>query len=221
MGSTTTGQSKDDRDYAWHRHPALIAGISAVTALLGSILTIVAGRSGALPESISPVPPTATVTSTVFSTTTVTTTVTPTADSTTAPSSPPAPDGEGTLVWKESIKVPADYGVEIDEPRPVVNSDTLSVDLRSFTSSDGVPYAWLAYSAAAGSLDPGTPAGYENCVAALGTDAEPESFAVAKGARFCIKSGNSRNPHVGLFHVLAWNRTTGSAQVEVTVWSTS
>jgi len=103
MSNTTTGQSKDDRNYAWHRHPALLAGIPAVAAGAASVLTIVLGQAGALPQSINP----------------------------------------------------------------------------------------------------------------------PESFAAGKGTAFCVRSGGSVNPHVGLFRVQSWNATTGRVELEVTVWTTS
>jgi hypothetical protein len=70
-------------DYAraWHRHPALIAAIPVTGALIGSVLTIIAGQNGKLPESINPAPPPTTViaheTTTVTATETTTQTVTP------------------------------------------------------------------------------------------------------------------------------------------------
>jgi hypothetical protein len=71
------------KDSAWHRHPALIAAIPVTGALIGSVLTIVAGQNGKLPESINPAPPPTTVmatrTETVSSTVTATQTVTETA----------------------------------------------------------------------------------------------------------------------------------------------
>ncbi|WP_328326412.1 hypothetical protein OHA70_38040 [Kribbella sp. NBC_00382] len=78
------GPAKDPaKDYAWHRHPALIATIPVIGALIGSVLTIVAGQNGKLPESINPAPPPTTVvahettTATVTATETTTQTVTP------------------------------------------------------------------------------------------------------------------------------------------------
>jgi len=49
----------------------------------------------------------------------------------------------------------------------------------------------------------------------------PESFAAGKGTAFCVRSGGSVNPHVGLFRVQSWNATTGRVELEVTVWTTS
>ncbi|MET9268574.1 hypothetical protein [Kribbella sp. NPDC003557] len=223
MSNTTTGQPKDDRDYAWHRHPALLAGIPAVAAVVASVLTIVLGQAGALPQSINPAPPTTTVTSTVTSTatSTVTTTMTATAGSTDRPSGSPAAGGAGTLVWKENVKVPDDYGVNIDQPGPVVNQDLLTIEVREFRPIGGVPYAQLGLSAEAGVLAPGTPATYEDCLSALGTDAQPESFPAGKGTAFCVRSGEPVNPHIGLFRVQSWNTTTGRVELEVTVWTTS
>ncbi|HEY9337717.1 MAG TPA: hypothetical protein VIQ79_24965, partial [Kribbella sp.] len=79
----------------------------------------------------------------------------------------------------------------------------------------------LGLSAKAGGLDPGAPATYDDCLSALGTDAQPESFAAGKGTAFCVRSGGSVNPHVGLFRVQSWNATTGRVELEVTVWTTS
>lgn len=54
-GGTTVDQTKTHEparkptkkaEFAWHRHPALIAGIPAVGAIIGSVLTIVLGQAG-------------------------------------------------------------------------------------------------------------------------------------------------------------------------------
>lgn len=112
-GGTTVDQTKTHEparkptkkaEFAWHRHPALIAGIPAVGAIIGSVLTIVLGQAGALPASINPAPPpttvlavqTQTATSTVTQTITETPSETPTGYPTTPPTSPtlePPPPG--------------------------------------------------------------------------------------------------------------------------------
>ena len=83
-------------EFAWHRHPALIAGIPAVGAIVGSVLTIVLGQAGALPDGINPAPPpttvlavqTQTATSTVTETVTQTPSETPTGGPVTTSTSP-------------------------------------------------------------------------------------------------------------------------------------
>ncbi|WP_130383780.1 hypothetical protein [Kribbella sp. VKM Ac-2569] len=77
---TPAGDPDQKKQYAWHRHPALIAAIPAVFALIGSILTIVLGQSGVLPAAINPAPPRTTIlsTTTATATTTATSTVTET-----------------------------------------------------------------------------------------------------------------------------------------------
>jgi hypothetical protein len=87
-------------EFAWHRHPALIAAIPAVGAIIGSVITIVLGQAGALPASINPAPPPTTVqavqTQTATSTVTETITESPTGIPTTPPTSPtlePPPPG--------------------------------------------------------------------------------------------------------------------------------
>lgn len=106
MDQTKTREpaKKPAKDYAWHRHPALIATIPVVGALIGSVLTIVAGQSGKLPDSINPAPPATTVvaiqTETVTSTVTATTTVSPPEETTTPGTSTSptiAPPPPGTL----------------------------------------------------------------------------------------------------------------------------
>ena len=80
MSDTKTDEKRD----AWHRHPALIAGIPAVTAVIGSVLTIVLGQAGALPSTINPAPAQATVSTTQTVTATATTTATATVTETPA-----------------------------------------------------------------------------------------------------------------------------------------
>jgi hypothetical protein len=72
--SDAPDQQKDD---AWHRHPALIAAIPAVGAVVGAALTIFLGQAGALPAAIYPAP----APTTVFATQTATSTVIKTARS--------------------------------------------------------------------------------------------------------------------------------------------
>ena len=62
----------------WHEHPALIAAIPAVFALIGAILTVVLGQADALPAAINPAPAPVTVLATTTATTTATSTVTET-----------------------------------------------------------------------------------------------------------------------------------------------
>ena len=80
------------KDDAWHKHPALIAAIPAIGAVIGGGLTIVLGQAGALPASINPAPAPTTIlaTHTVTETSTVTQTVTET------PSPPTEPPGVST-----------------------------------------------------------------------------------------------------------------------------
>ncbi|RZT28039.1 hypothetical protein EV649_1815 [Kribbella sp. VKM Ac-2569] len=217
MSSTTTGQQKNDRDYAWHRHPALLAGIPAVAAIGGAVLTVVLGQAGALPQAINPAPPTTTVTSTVLGTTTVTASAT----STDSPSSDPVAGGAGTLVWKEKVNIPVGDGIDIDQPGPVVNLDWGAIEVYGFDLTGGVPYARTWGRAAAGGLDPATPATYDGCTTALATNAEHERFRAAKGTAFCVRSGLSENPHLALFQVQGVNTSTNKAELEVTVWSIS
>jgi hypothetical protein len=68
--SDAPDQQKDD---AWHKHPALIAAIPAIGAVMGGVLTIVLGQAGALPASINPAPAPTTIlaTQTVTATSTV------------------------------------------------------------------------------------------------------------------------------------------------------
>jgi hypothetical protein len=86
------GKPDKKAEFAWHRHPALIAGIPAAGAIIGSVITIVLGQAGALPASINPAPPPTTVlatqTETATSTVTETITETPTDTSSTTPTSP-------------------------------------------------------------------------------------------------------------------------------------
>jgi hypothetical protein len=94
VSQTKTGTPADKpderKDNAWHRHPALIAAIPAVGAVIGAALTIVLGQAGALPAGINPAPAPTTVfaTHSVTGTSTVTETVTesPTTGPTVQPS---------------------------------------------------------------------------------------------------------------------------------------
>ncbi|WP_328992341.1 NPCBM/NEW2 domain-containing protein [Kribbella sp. NBC_01245] len=72
----------------WHRHPVFVGGVVALlTALIGIVSTLIAGKTGNLPEALSPTPsfttvtipgPTTTVAGpTVTTTTTATVTITP------------------------------------------------------------------------------------------------------------------------------------------------
>ncbi|MFI7063457.1 hypothetical protein ACIBL3_20910 [Kribbella sp. NPDC050124] len=87
---TPAGKPDEQKGDAWHRHPALIAAIPAVGAVIGAALTIFLGQSGALPAAINPAPAPTTVlaTQTVTASSTITETVlqTPTVDPTTEPS---------------------------------------------------------------------------------------------------------------------------------------
>jgi hypothetical protein len=91
---TPAGKPDERKDGAWHRHPALIAAIPAVGAVIGSALTIFLGQAGALPAGINPAPAPTTVfaTESVTATTTVSETVTesPTTDPTTDPATSPS-----------------------------------------------------------------------------------------------------------------------------------
>jgi hypothetical protein len=64
-GTVRTTKRRLDKDLAWHRHPALPAAVPAVAAVIGSILTLILGRAGALPSSLNPAPPPVTTTTTV------------------------------------------------------------------------------------------------------------------------------------------------------------
>lgn len=217
MSTSTTGQQKDEREYAWHRHPALLAGIPAVAAIGGAVLTVVLGQAGALPQAINPAPPTTTVTSTVLGTTTVTASAT----NTDPPSSSPVPSGAGQQVWKENVNIPIGDGIDIDQTGPVVNLDYSAIDLLGFQLNGGVPYVRTWNDGAAGSLEPGMSATYAGCQAALGKNAEKESFPAAKGSAFCVRSNLPANPHLALFQVRGLNTRTNKAEVDVTVWSIS
>jgi hypothetical protein len=85
--SDAPDQQKDD---AWHRHPALIAAIPAVGAVVGAALTIFLGQAGALPAAINPAPAPTTVFATETATATSTVTETVTETPTTEPSAPEA-----------------------------------------------------------------------------------------------------------------------------------
>lgn len=86
MGGTTVHQSKSDtpvddpdkKQYAWHRHPAVITILSAACTLVGGVLTVVLGQADVLPSAINPAPPQTTVLSTTTATATTTSTVTET-----------------------------------------------------------------------------------------------------------------------------------------------
>lgn len=85
MSQTKTGTpagKPDQKQDVWHKHPALIAAIPAVGAVVGAALTIFLGQAGALPASINPAPAPITVlatqTATAISTVTQTMTETPT-----------------------------------------------------------------------------------------------------------------------------------------------
>ncbi|MGW6279432.1 hypothetical protein [Kribbella sp. NPDC055071] len=100
-GQQKAGENPDaKRQYAWHRHPALIAAIPAVFTLIGGALTVGLGQADVLPNAINPAPPPTTVlaTSTVTATTTATSTVTVTeTPSPTAPSPTTPTTGETTV----------------------------------------------------------------------------------------------------------------------------
>lgn len=218
MSTSTTGQQKDEREYAWHRHPALLAGIPAVAAIGGAVLTVVLGQAGALPQAINPAPPTTTVTSTVLGTTTVTASAT----NTDPPSSGAVAGGADNLVWKKNVKIPVGGdGIDIDQPAPVVSRNFGVYEVQGFDLTGGVPYVRIGINAKAGTLEPGTPATYDGCMAALGTNSEKDRFPAGKGTAFCVRSGLPENPHLGLFQVLGVNASTNKAEVDVTVWSIS
>ncbi|MEV6414493.1 hypothetical protein [Kribbella sp. NPDC051718] len=108
------------KQYAWHRHPALIATIPVIGALIGSILTIVAGQHGALPESLNPAPPPTTVvahettTATVTATETVTESVTPApTDGASTPELPTSPTVEAPAPGTLAITVSMTTGGKI------------------------------------------------------------------------------------------------------------
>jgi hypothetical protein len=75
---TPAGDPDQKKQYAWHRHPALIAAIPAVSAVIGSIATIILGQADVLPSAINPAPPQTTVLSSTTATATATSTVTET-----------------------------------------------------------------------------------------------------------------------------------------------
>jgi len=84
-----------DKQFAWHRHPALIAAIPAVFTLIGGVLAIVLGQADALPAAINPAPPPTTVSATQTITATATSTVTETVTATPT-TEPTSPTGTGT-----------------------------------------------------------------------------------------------------------------------------
>lgn len=90
---TRTPAGKPDskkREYAWHRHPALIAAIPAVFTLVGGVLTVGLGQADVLPSAINPAPPPTTILATTTTTATATATVTETVTET------PTPEPTGT-----------------------------------------------------------------------------------------------------------------------------
>ncbi|MFI6677691.1 hypothetical protein [Kribbella sp. NPDC050470] len=91
MSQTKTGTpagKPDQQKEGWHRHPAFIAMITALGAIVSAALAIFLGQTGALPSSINPAPAPTTIfaTETVTATSTVTQTVTE--SPTTGPDSP-------------------------------------------------------------------------------------------------------------------------------------
>jgi hypothetical protein len=85
------GSKPDEKkQFAWHRHPALIAAIPAIFTLLGGVLTVGLGQADVLPNAINPAPPPTTIlaTSTVTATTTALSTVTETVTETPSPTTP-------------------------------------------------------------------------------------------------------------------------------------
>jgi hypothetical protein len=83
---TPAGGPDQKKQYAWHRHPALIAAVPAVFTLIGGI---VLGQADVLPNAINPASPPTTVLTTTTATATATSTVTETV------TSPPTPDPTG------------------------------------------------------------------------------------------------------------------------------
>jgi hypothetical protein len=78
--SDTPADNPDKKQYAWHRHPAVITILSTACTLIGGALTVVLGQADVLPSAINPAPPQTTVlsTTTATATTTATSTVTET-----------------------------------------------------------------------------------------------------------------------------------------------
>jgi hypothetical protein len=87
----------EDKQYAWHRHPALIAAIPAVFTLIGGVLAIVLGQADKLPAAINPAPPPTTVSTTQTVTATAISTVTETVTATPTTTEPTVPTGSGTV----------------------------------------------------------------------------------------------------------------------------
>ncbi|MGW6200340.1 hypothetical protein ACWF0M_29635 [Kribbella sp. NPDC055110] len=78
QSKSDTPVDPDEKQYAWHRHPAFITILSTACTVAGGILTVLLGQADVLPAAINPAPPPTTVLSTTTATATTTSTVTET-----------------------------------------------------------------------------------------------------------------------------------------------
>ncbi|WP_328997307.1 hypothetical protein OHA18_22895 [Kribbella sp. NBC_00709] len=216
MSTTKTSTPKDNRDYAWHRHPAFIAGIPAAAAIIGSILTIVLGQAGALPQSINPAPPTATVTSIATTTATVTSSVTNT-EQTDGPSTAP---GSQAVVWHRQLHLPDRDGLDIDQAQPNV-TDGVGTEF-SVGMFYGGEYPFVQLHSTVGGIASSSAPTHDQCVDAINTNHTQNDFAVLKGKTFCVKEDPANNPagaRLAAIRVVSTKKDPYDMLVDVTVWT--
>lgn len=215
MSTTKTGTPKDNRDYAWHRHPALIAGIPAAAAIIGSILTIVLGQAGALPQAINPAPPTTTIT------TTATATVTSTATTTTATDGPTTPvPGPQDVIWHRKLHIPDRFALDIDQAQPNVIDGIDSEFSAGMFYGGEYPFVQL-HSTAAGMASSSSPS-HDECVDAINTNHTKNDFQVLTGKTFCVKEDPANNPagaRLAAVHIISTKKDPYDMYVDVTVWN--
>lgn len=212
MSDLKSDQHARKPELAWHRHPALIAGIPAVAAVLGSAFTIGLGQAGALPEQLTPAPAPATVTAVQ----TVTATVSSPVDN---PTSEPSSTTAGQVVWKDELDLPRFFGVDIDEAKPAVLRRGPDTELYYLEGSNPIPNVRVGTDRPSGTVAVTAPT-YDECANALNSSAAGSNFPSAVGSTFCIRSNLEAGPRLASFRILTWDKATGKSEVEVTVWTT-
>jgi hypothetical protein len=198
---------------AWHRHPALIAAIAIVPASITAGVTLYLGKTGQLPEAVSP--PAVTVTATSFSTVTVSAPSSGATDGGGTAVPPPPPSSSGQLVWHETVSTPPGFGLDIDQAKPVVVQ--FYGDFRATTVGNGAG-GILQDDARAGRSSSPTPTS-QDCRDVVDTAAVADPFSMEVGRTVCILSRPGNGAHVAAVRLLAF-KPDHSMSLDVTVWTT-
>ena len=130
----------------------------------------------------------------------------------------PAGSSTATVRWHDTIRIPSDFYVDLDDTGPSVGDTLSGGDFYSDTNRGDTTAEFYNYGSA-GSAPAGGPSS-AGCRGAIETAALESSFRLEPGEAVCIltEPDSGEQPHVAHVKVLEVERSSGAVTVEVTVW---